>query len=249
MLYNPDTKTYQYETLNQNKLRHCITTRYTFNNNNFNLSQKIFNEEIKLRYKSQLSKTFFSDLPIVFPKQVSGDNIWIVENHFDTRIEADAIITNNPNIALGILTADCVPIILHDQKENVLGLVHAGWRGTAANLTSKTIELMNKNFNTQPHNIHATIGPSISMKNYEIGSEVAQIFKHKYPTALLSKEENGKFLLNLWDINQRQLTDAGVQATRIEIANICTFDTEEFYSARRDGIETGRFGTIATLKK
>ena len=248
MIFNQETKTYHYKSLSDLGLKHCITTCNSLNYEDFNLSSKIPDVERKEKYRSHLSRVFFDKAPIVFPKQTSSDGIWIVGNSKESPIEADAIITRNKNIAIGILTADCVPIILYDKENQILALVHAGWRGAAANLVTKTITVLYDKFDTKPENLYATIGPSISMKNYEVGDEVAQFFlNNQYPDTIIAPNENKRHMLDLWGVTHFQLKEAGVLEERIEIANICTHESPLFYSARKDGILTGRFATIASL--
>ncbi|MDD2563854.1 MAG: peptidoglycan editing factor PgeF [Salinivirgaceae bacterium] len=248
MILNQETKIYHYKSLTDLGIINGTTTRNSLNYDDFNLSSKIPDLERKEGCRSHLSKVVFNKMPIVFPKQTSSDSIWIAGNDKEPVVEADAIITRNKNIAIGILTADCVPIILYDIENQALALVHAGWRGAAANLVAKTITLLHNTFNTNPQNLYATIGPAISMKNYEVGEEVAQLFmNNNYPNHVITPNENQKYMLDLWGATHFQMTEAGVLEDKIEMANICTYDSALFYSARRDGIQTGRFATIAAL--
>jgi len=117
--------------------------------------------------------------------------------------DADALIENTPGIAIGVKTADCVPILLADPVSRAVAAIHAGWRGTAAGIVAAAIRCMASEFGTQPEDIHAAIGPSIRPCCYEVGPEVAIEFGVLPP---------GHVHLNLPAINARQLQAAGVLA-------------------------------------
>jgi len=157
--------------------------------------------------------------------------------------ETDAVVTNLKGVCVAIKTADCVPVLLYDPIRKVAAAVHAGWRGTVQNIVIVTIRKMIKEFETDPSDLIAAIGPSISPEVYEVGEEVWNQFDPEFylPTNPLKTD---KRLLDLWSANYQQLIDAGVPKEQIEVARICTFsDPDRFFSARRDGIKTGRMAT------
>ncbi|MFB3897925.1 MAG: peptidoglycan editing factor PgeF [bacterium] len=164
----------------------------------------------------------------------------------------DAMVTNTPNICLMILTADCVPILLFDPIKKVIGVAHAGWKGTINFIAQQVVKAMQEQFGSAPSDILAGIGPSIGPCCYEVGSDVIMEFKSVMPAALnliLKKNRNDKGHLNLWSANKIQLIQSGVLEKNIEIAELCTrCHAEIFYSARKDGIQTGRFGTGIMLE-
>ncbi len=175
-------------------------------------------------------------LPIYHLKQIHSDRIINVDQTlvWDNAIEGDALFTNKKNICLGIRTADCVPILLWHANGKIAA-VHAGWRGTAQNITVKTIT---KAFaESEINNLHALIGPAICGKHYEVGSEVKEQFHH-YPDCIQAKE--AKYLIDLPKINQQQLLDSGVPHENIEVMDVCTFENEKLFSYRRSPQETGR---------
>ena len=97
----------------------------------------------------------------------------VLDSDLSPRI-ADAVITNNKGILLGVQVADCVPVLLYDVKRNVIGVVHAGWRGTAVSILKKTIETMRERFSSFPDDIKIAIGPSIRWCCYHVGYDVLE---------------------------------------------------------------------------
>ncbi len=161
--------------------------------------------------------------------------------------ETDAAITNVPNVILTSLHADCLPVWLYDPKNHAAGLVHAGWRGTRADIAAKTAHKMCAAFGSAMEDIIAVIGPGISERCFEVGAEVAEEFAAMLGEKLLYNtsdrygidDGNGKYHLDLKEINRELLFRAGIQ--RIEVSEYCTYCSEDlFYSYRRDGGITGR---------
>ena len=144
-----------------------------------------------------------------------------------------------------IMGADCVPVLLYDRVKHVIAAVHAGWRGTVQNIVTETIKAMQHRFTCRPENILAAIGPSISSKNYEVDQPVYDAFSknfHYFNKLFSPGKKSGKYQLNLWKANQLQLLSAGLKASHIELANICTFENNNhFFSARKN--DSGRFAT------
>ncbi|MGN6645860.1 MAG: peptidoglycan editing factor PgeF [Cytophaga sp.] len=206
------------------------------------------NAEVVLQNRRELLLHF--NLPGaagVIPEQTHSCNIAIVthENADQVFKDTDALITNQKNIIIGVLSADCVPVLLVDPVKYVVASIHAGWRGTVAEIGAKTLFKMNQIFGSQSQDIIACIGPSISQKNYEVGNEVARQFR----TGSQRKIDDHKTCIDLWKENKDQLTDAGVLTKNIEIAGFCTFaETDKFYSARRETINTGRMGSFIAIK-
>jgi YfiH family protein len=147
--------------------------------------------------------------------------------------------------------ADCVPLLFYDPARRVLGMAHAGWRGTAAGVGPATVAAMGEAFGCRPADIVAGIGPSIGPAHYEVGPEVAAAIQNAFGEVegLLS-HPNGNGArphLNLWEANRRALQMAGVG--QIEVAEICTAsNVQDFYSHRAEDGRTGRFGALAVLR-
>lgn len=182
----------------------------------------------------------------VFPRQTHSDHVAIVtsENLLPAISDTDALITNEPGLFICVQTADCVPILLFDPKKKVVAAVHAGWRGTVAKIAALAVHRMTEVFGCNPLDIQAGIGPSIHMHAYEVGPEVIKAVKENFNnTGVLLKPslQQGKAYLDLWEANKIVLTEAGLTEENIEVMGLCSFEHHDlFYSARRDGIQTGR---------
>lgn len=198
---------------------------------------------------------------LVFPRQTHSDRLLVIDAHFlqqstekqTALLEGvDALITTEKNICIGINTADCVPILLFDPKQQVIAVAHAGWRGTVARIAAKTAQQLIQQFQCAPETLLVAIGPSISAANYEVGNDVlAEFVKADFPTGkFFSKNlHNGKLQLDLWEANRWQLEEVGILPKHIEVANICTFDqADTYFSARKLGIHSGRIASCLMMK-
>ncbi|RLG68288.1 MAG: peptidoglycan editing factor PgeF [Methanobacteriota archaeon] len=163
--------------------------------------------------------------------------------------KADAIITSNPQVSLMMLFADCVPILMYDPENQVCALVHAGWKGTVKNIAGASIDVLQKEFSSDPGAIIACIGPSICGKHYEVGRDVVGAAEKEFEeNDLVIKENDGKYFMDLHAANYQNLQKAGVE--HIQVANICTAEnTEDWYSHRGESGEAGRFAVVLTINK
>jgi len=196
----------------------------------------------------------FPNMHFIVANQTHSDNIHIVKEaktegwkSLDTAIEnCDALITNQKNIMLTILTADCVPILLFDKKEHVIACVHAGWRGTEQEIVSKTVQKMQEVFNSNPKNIIAGIAPSIGKCCYEVDWSVTKHFKDIQG----AYEDRGeKQMLDLPHINRVQLLNSGLEKENIASSNICTAcEVKNYFSYREEKGCSGRFMSMIALR-
>jgi YfiH family protein len=197
---------------------------------------------------------------LIIPFQTHGSEIREINEEF-LRLSGDeqtaylngvdAVITRLPGICVGITTADCVPLLFFDPRKQVVAAVHAGWRGTCAGIAEKTVRFMIERYNSQPADILVAIGPSISPTVYEVGAEVVREFQTAgFELDNIVEIRNNASFLNLWMANQQLLTKCGILPGNIEIAGICTYtEHEQFFSARRLGIKSGRLLSGIMLKK
>ena len=181
---------------------------------------------------------------LIFPRQTHTNCVAEISDIPKNEIkETDALVTNQTGICLCVQTADCVPILLFDPVNNVIAAVHAGWRGTVKKIAEVAVQKMVLKYNSSPENIVAAIGPSISPDIYEVGNEVVEEIKKSIPNAytLLHKNSSGNFHVNLWEANRQVLLENGLQEKNIEILGECSFtETNKYFSARKEGITTGR---------
>lgn len=182
-------------------------------------------------------------------------------------LAGDGMVTDVPGILLGILTADCLPVIVIDPKRQAIGVFHAGWRGTAKRIVEKGVGEMHRWFGSQPRDLKAAIGPGIRGCCYEVGPEVMSAFEaqfaygrelfretkdrneihEKYPLLFLTSRAPGhsdlpkKIFLDLAEANRRQLIAAGLQPKNITDIGLCTRCRQDlFFSHRGEKGITGR---------
>lgn len=163
---------------------------------------------------------------------------------------ADAMVTNKPGVPLLMRFADCVPILFYDPRHHAIGIAHAGWRGTVAQVVVSTLQTMRDAFGTQPEDIQAAIGPSIGPDHYQVGPEVVDAVMQSFGTTqdLIRRASDGSAYLDLWASNHLALERAGVRS--IEVAGICTAsNTVDFFSHRAEHGKTGRFGAVIALNE
>lgn len=178
---------------------------------------------------------------IILPVQPHSCNVAVARESQAEYPDTDALVTDKAGVMIGIRTADCVPVLLYDDVRRVVAAVHAGWRGTVGGITHKAVDVMVSDFGCRPTDIHAIIGPSISPEAFEVGNEVVEQFMLAgFPDDIVLRNYP-KHHIDLWKANQWLLTEAGVPAEQIEVARLCTYtNTNRFFSARREGIGTGR---------
>lgn len=179
-------------------------------------------------------------------KQVHGDNIEIIKSDTDFYDNTDALISNVSNTVMIMNFADCVPIILFSKRDNTGAIVHAGWRGTAAEIVYKTVNKMKTELNINPKDIIALIGPSIGKCCFETHSDAfEQLIKNKAVTSLY-EEKNGKYFIDLKMINRNQLINADVE--NIDTCNYCTCCMSDiFFSYRKENGITARHSAVVKI--
>ncbi len=162
--------------------------------------------------------------------------------------ETDGLATREPGLPLLVQSADCVPILLVDARRGALAVVHAGWRGSLAGIARRAVEILTGPLGCNPEDLRAGVGPSIGPCCYEVGDDVVSAFARDNPDGLAYiTRRGGRAHLDLWALNGAQLVAAGMQPDRIETARACTRCDGRFFSVRRDGRATGRFGLLARL--
>jgi hypothetical protein len=182
---------------------------------------------------------------LIFPDQTHSSNTKIITTGEEDLSDTDALITDKKNICISVMSADCVPVLLYDPSNKIIGAIHAGWKGTVARIVNKTVTLMQKEFGVSASDLIAGIGPSICQKVYEVGPEVIAEMERAFGTrdGLVERiNEEGKGFINLWEANKKALLESGVRKKNIEVAEICTYTNHDlFFSARHSGNKAGRF--------
>ncbi len=165
----------------------------------------------------------------------------------------DGLITNDKNLVLCTMYADCVPLYFVDVKNQAIGLSHSGWKGTAGQMGKRTLERMAEEFGTKPEEVYAAIGPSICVDCYEVSEDVieafSRVFTEQEMTQICYIKENGKYQLNLWKANEMILLNAGVLKEHIEVTRLCTHcNSDRMFSHRKTGDKRGNLGAFLCLK-
>jgi len=152
--------------------------------------------------------------------------------------EGDALLEDTPGAVVAVKTADCIPILLVDERRKAVAAVHAGWRGTAAGIAARAAAAMGERFGTRVEDLHAAIGPGIGKCCYEVGPEVAAQFGLE-----------GRTHLDLPEINRSRLEEIGIPEGRIYVSHLCTMcRAQEFHSFRRDKEAAGRLYSFVGLR-
>jgi polyphenol oxidase len=211
--------------------------------------------------------------PLVTARQIHSDIIRLVTSPAEPQLASDGLITETPELVLGIQTADCLPVILVDPKHRAVGVFHAGWRGTAKRIVEKGVGEMRRFFGSRARDLKAAIGPGVHGCCYEVGEEVREKFesqfayaeklfrtveepdpvREKYPMLFLTARAPGhselprKIFLDLAEANRQQLLAVGVPAKAIEASPLCTnCHTSLLFSYRAEKGKTGRLlGAVA----
>ena len=164
--------------------------------------------------------------------------------------ECDALITNEPGVALVIFTADCTPILLHDPVTGAVGAAHAGWRGTASGIAGKTVAAMQREFGCEPENIRAAIGPNIGFCCFQTDEDVPRGMREAFGSAAepFIRPQEHKYYVNLKGINRLVLEQAGVR--KVEVSTDCTVcQSHRFWSHRVTHGMRGSQGAIIVCKE
>ena len=162
----------------------------------------------------------------------------------------DALISNTPKILLAVKTADCVPILLADPSTGAFAAVHAGWRGTSASIVGRAIEQLRHEYGARAQDLRVAIGPAANACCYEVGREVIDLFKERFPGSdhWFTPTRDGHARIDLQGANRDQLIAAGVSPDSVHIAPLCTMDrTDLFFSYRREKILHGRVGRLMSV--
>ena len=164
--------------------------------------------------------------------------------------DTDALITNQPGVPLSSYYADCVPLFIVDPVKLVIGLAHAGWRGTVLRIGEKTVQEMNRVFGSNPVDCLAVIAPSIGPCCYEVDCRVLKELEKNYSywRELIQETSPGKYRLDLWEANYRTFTDVGLRPENIVNTKLCTSCNKDvFYSHRAENGRTGRMASLIML--
>jgi polyphenol oxidase len=213
--------------------------------------------------------------PLITIRQVHSDVIHVVRSATPGALVGDGMVTTLPGVALGILVADCFPVLLVDARNKAVGAFHCGWRPTAKRMVEKGLGIMRYEFGTRPEDVYAAIGPGIQSCCYEVGDVLKEHFesqfsyggelfqsvqdsdpvREKYPLLFMNQRAPGhgdlciKLHLDLREANRRQLLSLGVPEKNISALKHCTAcDTRNFFSHRAEKGRAGRMLAMIGIK-
>ena len=221
----------------------------------FNLGFRVFDDEnsVKENYRLLSADLGFSLSRAVLSKQTHTDNIRVVTQEDcgkgivkKSDIEdTDALVTNILDVALIVFAADCTPILMYDREKGAVAAVHSGWRGTVKKISAKCIDIMKREYGSNPKDIICAIGPSIGPCCFEFGEEAVIYFDKKY----YRERPNGKYDIDLWSMNRDILSEAGVLEENIDMSRVCTVcKSDKFYSYRAHKERAGRQAALIIMK-
>jgi purine-nucleoside/S-methyl-5'-thioadenosine phosphorylase / adenosine deaminase len=177
---------------------------------------------------------------IFMPIQKHTGKVMVVESLFEP-VMADAVVTKEKGLLIGVQVADCVPILIYGRRKGIVGAIHAGWRGAAEGILKKTIKLLVDRFYIEGYDITIAIGPSIGSCCYEVGGDVIDSVRKATGEGIYYRSKGDKYLLDLQSANKLQALSMGVPESNIWVSNDCTScHPERFYSYRYARGSTGR---------
>ena len=211
-------------------------------------------EDIEANIASLCQLLGIDEWHLVYPHQTHGDVVKALDSQWMEALSpaektvsldgVDAVMTSLGGVCIGVSTADCRPILLNDAAHHACCAVHAGWRGTVKRIAQKAVRAMASVYGSDSSQLRAVIGPGISLQAFEVGDEVYHEFEEaRFDMARIARRYL-KWHIDLWECNRLQLVDVGIPQTNIQVAGICTYTQhDDFFSARRMGIHSGRIFT------
>lgn len=225
--------------------RHGGVSKAPFTSLNLGINTNDDSKNVLENRRAFFEKLGISEAQFASSYQVHGDQIQVVTEA--GRIEGyDALITNQPNIFVGVTVADCTPILIYDTRTQAVGAVHAGWRGTVAQIVLKTLQTMQQVYHTQATDCYAYVGTCIDECSFEVGEEVAEQFSDEFKRF---DSTLGKYLIDLKRANAAQLSAFGVPTSQIEISPYSTIThNDDYFSYRLEKGQTGRMLAVIGMK-
>lgn len=171
----------------------------------------------------------------------------IKEEDISFNSDGDYLITHHTNVGLGVLTADCVPVILYDTKKQVIAAAHAGWRGAIAGIMPKAFEQMKSLYHSAEQDMHIFIGPSAKICCYQVREDFLGIIPVEFAKDVMIKKE-AQWYFDTVQLIALQMKKAGIAPASINTDfNFCTICDQRFFSHRRQNLNAGRQITIVRL--
>ena len=250
-----------------NLVSHCFTTRLggvseeEFQSLNVGYTRGDKEEAVTENLRRVLRACRMDYENMVMLRQVHGTQIHVLGEEalggfsltaFPNRMEGDGLLTDVPGVVLVTFHADCVPLYFLDPKRKAIGLAHAGWRGTVQNMAQEMVMKMKERYGSRPEDILAGIGPSIGKCCFQVDWPVVEQFYQAMPFSkqdIAPDKVEGKYKIDLWEINRKLLLQAGVLEDHIEVTDLCTKCRGDlFYSHRTMGERRGTMAAFLSLR-
>lgn len=237
-------------------LRCAFTTRHAGRSGQaLNLSFDKGERAAVLAHRRQVLQALaLEQAPLCTVRQVHGNRVCVVDaatlQRGFTGVEADALVTALPNVALGVLIADCLPVVLYAPNTPVVAVVHAGRMGTYHGVVQHTLAVLAQRFAAPAAQLHAILGPAIGACCYLLDEHAVRPFQRRFPhwKRFFIPRGPQRWTMDLLAANTWQLRAAGVPTAQIEIASVCTTcQNQDLYSHRAEGQEAGRGMAIVAL--
>lgn len=202
--------------------------------------------------KAWLKETFDIEWEhLIRTRQIHGNMVNVItQRTMAKNMSGDGLITNRPRLPIAILTADCLPVFLWEPTKRVIGLFHAGWRGTLGGICRNAVYMVKECYQVVPHRLFVFFGPAIGSCCYSVGEEVANLYALRFAdwAAYLKIGKKGQWKLNLCEANRYQLLQLGIRAENIIDSDLCTAcNQSDFFSHRVEGEMTGRMLAVMML--
>ena len=212
-------------------------------------------ENVRENFRRMADAAGFSADQMIFTRQTHTSRVMVAgKEHLGcgfsrerTYDNVDGLVTDVPGAVLVVFTADCVPVFLADPVKRAVGAIHSGWRGTVADIEGEAVRIMKEAFNSSPSDLIAAIGPSICMDCYEVDEDVIARFRQAFPENLHQQlfyaKPDGKYQLDLWEACRQNLLQAGLQAEKISMPDLCTACNSSLLFSHR--ASKGKRGSLA----
>lgn len=230
------------------KLQHCYTTKCADYKEDDRINYKKLYDSLNLDYNKLVK----------IQHQIHSNFVEKVDDVQTIHTNIDGIITNEKDISLSLRFADCTPIYLYDPVKNAIGNIHSGWKGTVQKIAKVGVTKMTEEYNCNPKDIIACIGPAIGKCHFEVDEEVKNIFESTFSYMNINdkiiekgdiKEGKQKYFIDTNLINKKILEEAGIKPENIIESNICTVcNSDVLHSYRADKEKSGRNTAIMGLK-
>lgn len=240
----------------ENKIGESIY--YTFDKIDSSRVQHLFSSRIGWEGENRLiNQIFKSDKKVISLRQVHGDQVEIIDRRFVDNwkegrlVDGDGLLTDRDDLILKTYHADCTPLYFIDYSKNVVGLAHAGWKGTFKNIMGRMLDKMQSVYGCNKSNIWVYIGPAIKSCCYEVGEDLYKDFSLSYGNYREAFSARcGKYYLDSQIINFNQALDCGLDKSKVYLEPMCTScNVDKLYSYRRENGTKGRLITAISIKK